>query len=227
MEEDLDRIEASETDATGVLTRFYAPFKNELEQAADNMLSVKGVGIETALDCPECGRKLHIKVGKNGHFLACSGYPECTYSRDYTRDERGHVHAVEIAEDEVSDKICRECGEPMVIKQGKYGKFLACSAYPKCTHTESVNGGTNGRDIGIKCPQQDCEGHLVEKTSKRGKIFYGCNRYPDCTFATWDKPVDKSCPKCQGPFLVEKTTKKNGTSHVCPVPGCGYKEQIS
>ncbi len=225
MEEDLDRIEASEANALDILKRFYQPFKNELDSAAVNMLSLKGIGFPTPLTCPECHKKLHIKVGKNGHFLACSGYPECSYSRDYIRDEKGRIQPIDISKEEYSDKLCEKCGRPMAVKQGKYGKFLACSGYPQCTHTHSVNANNTVKDTGISCPQINCDGTLVEKTSKRGKIFYGCNRYPTCGFATWEKPVSKECPQCGANFLVEKTTKREGTFYSCLTQGCGYKER--
>jgi DNA topoisomerase-1 len=167
---------------------------------------------------------LHIKVGKNGHFLACSGYPDCTYSTDYDRDEKGNIKPVEHAEEEATDKVCEKCNKPMVIKRGRYGDFLACSGYPECKNTQSINGNGNGNPIGLKCPKEDCTGDIVERKSKRGKQFYGCNRFPDCDFATWDKPVDRTCPECGAKFLVEKTTKKDGTFLACHTDGCGFRE---
>jgi DNA topoisomerase-1 len=227
MEDDLDRVETAELDARRVLEQFYGPFKKKLESAAEGMLSVKGVGINTHITCPQCGQhELHIKVGKNGHFLACNGYPECTYSRDYERDEKGRIQPIEPNHEAATDKFCPKCEKAMVIKRGKYGEFLACSGYPDCKHTESVNGGANGKTIGMKCPQPDCEGEIVEKRSKRGKVFFGCNRYPDCTFATWDKPVEKSCPVCNKPYLVEKNTKREGDFFACVERECGFKETI-
>jgi DNA topoisomerase I len=185
------------------------------------------VGIATELTCPQCNQhKLHVKIGKNGHFLACNGYPECTYSRDYVRDERGNIQPVEPNHEAATDKTCPKCLKPMVIKRGKYGEFLACSGFPECSHTESINGGANGKSIGVNCPEPGCEGQIVEKKSKRGKIFYGCSRYPDCTFATWDKPVNKACPACGAPHLIEKTSKRDGTYFACANRECGYKETV-
>jgi len=224
MEENLDQIESEKIKALQVLDRFYKPFSQDLDSASEGMLSVKGVGIPTDLKCPECNKPLHIKVGKNGHFIACSGYPECTYSNDYNRDEKGNIKPVEISEEEATDKVCNKCGKPMVIKKGRYGGFLACSGYPECKSTQSLNSNGNGKKIGLQCPQQDCAGEIVERTSKRGKIFYGCNRFPECTFATWDKPLNRECPVCGANFLVEKTTKKQGTFVSCMTEGCGFKE---
>jgi DNA topoisomerase-1 len=226
MEDTLDRIEQTEADALAVLEQFYGPFKLKLDAAAEGMLSLKGVGFATDLACPECGQTLHIKVGKNGPFLACSGYPACTYSRDYLRDEKGRVKPVEPSAETLTDKACPKCGKPMVIKRGRYGEFLACSGYPACKQTESLaNGG--GRATGIGCPAPGCGGELVERKSKRGKVFYGCSRFPECTEAMWDKPVDRPCPACQAPFMVEKTTKRDGRYLACLRPDCGHRESLT
>jgi DNA topoisomerase-1 len=163
-------------------------------------------------------------MGKNGQYLACSGYPECKYSTNYSRDETGKIQPIELPADEASDQVCDKCGKPMIIKQGQYGPFLACSGYPDCKNTKSINSNHAGQDTGVKCPEKGCGGSLVEKKSRRGKIFYGCNRYPECRFAIWDKPVAKECPKCKAKFLVEKTTKKQGNFYACIEKGCGYKE---
>ena len=226
MEENLDRVESSEVQSSKILSQFYTPFEKELDAATEGMLSVKGVGMPTGLDCPECGKPLHIKVGKNGHFLACSGYPDCSYSRDYTRDEKGNIQPIETSTDEVVDKSCEKCGSPMVIKRGRYGEFLACSAYPDCKNTQSLNSNGANNKIGVKCPQEDCDGEIVERKSKRGKIFYGCSRFPKCEFASWDKPVDKECPACSAKILLEKTTKKDGTFLTCLTNGCDYRKYL-
>ena len=190
------------------------------------MLSLKAVGVPTDLTCPECQSKLHIKMGKNGHFLACSGYPECRYSRNYVRDDKGRIQPVEPIEDEATNEVCEKCGQPMVKKHGKFGAFLACSGYPECRNTRSANGDQQNHDTGIPCPEPNCKGTIVQKSSKRGKIFYGCNQFPECSFAIWDKPVAEACPKCNAPFIVEKVTKTKGTSLACITPGCGYKQRV-
>jgi DNA topoisomerase-1 len=225
LEENLDQVESDKIKSLQVLKRFYKPFSKDLDSASEGMLSVKGVGLPTDLNCPQCHKPLRIKVGKNGHFLACSGYPECTYSCDYHRDEKGNIRPVEYSEEEVTDKVCDKCGKPMVIKKGRYGGFLACSGYPECKNTQSLNSKGNGKKIGVSCPQEGCGGDIVERTSKRGKLFYGCSRFPECTFATWDKPIGRECPVCGAKFLVEKTTKKRGTFVTCLQDGCGFKEK--
>jgi DNA topoisomerase-1 len=104
---------------------------------------------------------------------------------------------------------CPKCGGDMVAKVGRYGRFAACSKYPECKHTEAF-------PIGMGCPLEDCNGQVVEKVTRRGKRFYGCNRYPDCTFASWDKPIAQQCTACDNPFVVEKTSTKRGTYLKCP-----------
>ena len=225
MEDDLDRIESMEVKALDVLSRFYQSFKNELDKASEEMLSVKGVGFPTGLKCPECGNELKIKVGKNGHFLACSGYPECSYSRDYRRDEKGAILPVTPPSIEATDRVCEKCNKPMVLRHGKYGDFFACSGYPECRNTLSSNLNGRTQTTGIKCPENNCPGEIFEKKSKRGKVFFGCSRYPECKFATWDKPVAKECPSCGAKFLLEKITKKSGTYNYCITNGCGYREK--
>jgi DNA topoisomerase-1 len=226
MEENLDQVESDKANSLELLTRFYHPFRKDLDAAAEKMVNIKGVGVATGLACPECGKPLHIKIGKNGHFLACSGYPACKYSSDYTRDEKGNIQAVAPAASETTDKRCEKCGKPMVLKRGRYGDFLACSGFPECRNTQSLTLNGSAKSTGVKCPQDGCSGEVLEKTSKRGKVFYGCSRYPDCGFATWDKPVARPCPACGAGFLLERVTKKQGTLHSCQNPECGFKERV-
>ncbi len=224
LENDLDRVESAEVNAKQLLEKFYEVFENRLLVAADEMLSVKGVGLPTGMKCPECSRELRIKVGKNGPFLACEGYPECMYSRNYERDDKGNIRMVEPVQELAEGETCEKCGRDMIVKQGRYGDFLACSGYPECKNTRSVHGGGRGEPVGVLCPEEGCTGEVVEKRSRRGKVFYGCNRYPDCTFALWDRPVNRSCPDCGAPYLIEKETKKEGKLLRCATRGCGYKQ---
>ena len=224
MENDLDLVEAAETDASGILSRFYKTFEKHLASASDNMLSVKGIGVPTGLPCPQCAKQLHVKVGKNGPFLACEGYPECSYSRNYIRDEKGNIAALEPDHEAAEGEVCDQCGKPMVVKQGRYGDFLACSGYPACKKTRSISSKTSAQSTGVKCPEKDCDGELLERSSKRGKLFYGCSRFPKCSFATWDKPIAKKCPDCGAEIMVEKETKRDGKVIKCLDRECGYSE---
>lgn len=226
LETSLDNIENGTAREIDILTQFYSSFKKALDAAGDNMLNMKGVGIDTGIQCPVCGRPLHIKIGKNGHFIACSGYPDCSFSSNYSRDEQGRIEIAEKQPENEKVKDCPKCGKPMVVKDGKFGRFIACSGYPDCTHTESINQGASNAEIGVSCPREGCNGTIVEKKSKRGKIFYGCNAYPECDFALWDKPVNKQCPTCGSPYLIEKSSKKEGQFLKCPNKGCEYKETV-
>ncbi len=224
LENDLDKVETAETDALDLLKKFYRKFEQRLESAAANMLSVKGVGVPTELDCPACGKRLHIKIGKNGPFLACEGYPECTWSRNYVRNEKGKLIPEEPAQQTAEGEICPQCGGGMVQKKGKFGDFLACAAYPNCKYTRSVHNGAGAKTTGVSCPEPGCTGEIMERVSKRGKIFYGCSRFPKCNFATWDKPVARTCPRCNAGFMVEKETKKQGRIYKCLNSACNYSE---
>lgn len=227
MEDNLDKIEAAEIDRQNVLEIFYKRFKKRLDAAVDGMRSMKGQGVPTEIECPLCKKhQLSVKVGKNGHFLACDGYPDCSYSSNYTRDGKGVIIPEAPIKDEPSDKTCPKCEKPMVFKSGRFGRFLACTGYPDCKYTESINGGNGGGEsIGVPCPEDGGKGEIIERKSKRGKTFFGCSRYPKCNFASWDKPVATACPDCGSAYLLEKVRKRTGTSWVCPNRDCGYQQQ--
>ena len=224
LENSLDDVASGNLDEVQLLTRFYKSFKERLDAADEHMINVKGVGVDTDLKCPGCSKQLKIKIGRNGHFLACTQYPDCSFTSNYLRDEKGHITIEKREIDNTKVKDCIKCGKPMVKKDGRFGTFLACTGYPECKHTESLNGGRGSRDIGIKCPESDCPGSIVERRSKRKKIFYGCSKYPDCTFASWDKPVGQPCPDCGSKYLIEKETKKEGEFLKCPNRECRFKE---
>ncbi len=226
METNLDHVEQGKLKEIDLLKNFYDGFKLTLDNAKDNMVSVKGVGVETGISCPLCANPVNIKIGRNGHFLACTGYPECDFTSNYTRDEKGIISIVEKIQDSEPVKDCPKCGQPMVQKDGRFGLFLACTGYPECKHTENVTQENSTQDTGVSCPEKGCDGTILEKKSKRGKLFFGCSKYPDCTFASWDKPVGKPCPQCNAPYLVEKETKRDGKFFKCPEKGCGYKESV-
>ena len=225
MENNLDDVESGKMEEVQLLKEFYASFKKNLDMAGEQMVIVKGIGIDTNLACPSCGKQLNIKIGRNGHFLACTGYPDCSFTSNYLRNEKGNISIQEKIVDHTKVKDCIKCGKPMVQKEGRFGPFLACTGYPDCKHTESINGEHNTVNIGVKCPEKGCSGDIVEKKSKRGKIFYGCSTYPECKFASWDKPVNKPCPDCGSPYLIEKKSKREGKFLKCPNRECAFKEQ--
>ncbi|OEU77295.1 MAG: DNA topoisomerase I [Desulfobacterales bacterium C00003060] len=228
MENNLDKIEEAKIESVSVLEDFYRSFRKDLERATKEMHSVKGNGLPVDMDCPKCGKPLGIKVGKNGPFLACSGYPNCNFTRNYTRDEKGQIEMEQPVSPQATDEICEKCGSPMVQKQGRFGPFVACSAYPACKNTRSLkaNATSKTEPTGVKCPEKGCGGELVARRSRRGKLFYGCTGYPACTFAVWDKPVPQSCPECGASFVLKRTTKKDGPHLRCFNKECTYKEPI-
>jgi len=224
MEDNLDRLEADQIKCIDILSSFYNPFVKKLEEASKNMQNMRGIGFPTDLNCPKCSKNLSIKVSKYGPYLACNGYPECTYTAEYTRDEKGNLSPVEAPANEEIDITCEKCGKPMLIKHGRNGQFIACSGYPKCKNTKSIITDASNQKIDVNCPEENCTGKIVQRRSRRGKIFYSCDRYPDCTFAIWDKPVPQKCPNCDAAFLVEKSTKKEGVFLSCNNKECGYKK---
>ncbi len=218
LEKELDEIETGKIAWVKVLRDFYGPFRENLEQAKEEMKSVKHSAVPTGLPCPLCGGELMIKWGRNGEFLACEKYPECKHTQDFTRDDEGKLKPLEREAPEESGESCEKCGSPMVFKHGRFGKFLACSGYPACKNVKALS-------TGVPCPEPGCDGEIVQKVSKRGKLFYSCNRYPACTFALWDKPVARPCPICGSPYLLEKNSKK-GTRLACPDKACRYAEKV-
>ena len=207
MEEELDKIEQHEASYLEAMERFYQPFKETLEKVTGNIQSIKKSLQQTSDEvCDVCGKPMVIKWGRNGQFYACSGYPECKTTKPLPEE----------LEQTQTDEICDKCGSPMVIKKGKYGEFLACSRYPDCKNARPIS-------TGVTCPLDG--GEIVQRTSRRGKVFYSCNNYPKCTFALWNKPVAVPCPKCNYPLMEEKTTKKDGSFLQCPE--CKHKQKIA
>ena len=219
MEENLDKVEEGKSNWIKLLQTFYGPFEKTLAAAKQDMKSVKKQGIPTGLPCKSCDGNLVIKWGKTGEFLACENYPECKFTQNFKKDENGTIIPIEKEEPVDSGEKCEKCGKPMVYKHGRYGKFLACSGYPECKHIKA-------QTTGVKCPEENCKGELVQKISKKGKVFFSCNTFPKCKFATWDKPVPKQCPSCGAPFLLEKKTKKE-TVLKCMDNACGYSEPLA
>lgn len=216
MEDQLDRIEEGALNRIDTLKEFYAPFEKDLKNAAKKMRNVKKEGEPTEEVCDKCGAPMVIKWGRNGRFIACSKYPDCKN----TKNVNGNGGANGQAEAKTTDIACGKCGKPMVLKEGRFGKFLGCSGYPECKSTLPFS-------TGVACPEDGCTGTLAEKRTKKGKSFYGCTRYPQCKYATWDRPVAEACPQCGSTFLVEKYNRKTGRMKACPKEGCTYKEALS
>src|SRR5947208_49369 len=220
MENELDKIEEGKEAWTKAMKRFYTPFARDLKKAASEMRDVKRQEVPTDITCDKCGALMVVKWGRNGEFLACPRYPECKNTKNFKRHDNGKIH---VAKEEPVNELCEQCGRPMQLRWGKYGKFLGCSGYPECKNIRPLEKPV---DLGIKCP--DCkEGNLKERKSRRGKVFYGCDRYPDCKFASWDRPVAGPCPRCGELILVEKLTKRAGRTRRCRNKDCGYSIQVA
>ncbi|MGK5084317.1 type I DNA topoisomerase [Bdellovibrionota bacterium FG-1] len=215
MEEQLDQIEEGHADWKKTLGAFWKPFEKTLEKAKEQMKNVKRQEVPTDIKCEKCQHTMVIKWGKLGSFLACSNYPECKNTQDFTKDDQGKIV---IVPKEYVDKKCEKCSGPMVVKGGKFGKFLACADYPNCKFTAAIT-------MGIHCPICT-EGELCQKQSRYRRIFFSCNKWPKCTFALWDKPLNQPCPQCHFALLTEKITKRAGLMHKCPQKECGYVEII-
>jgi DNA topoisomerase I len=262
MEHDLDEIEEGKLDWREAMGEFYERFMKDLGNAEENMTNIKRMEKPTDLTCDKCGKPLVIKWGKHGSFLACTGYPDCTYTRELTVD-LPDVDGTDLAE-QGDEEYCQNCGRPMVLKKGRFGTFFACTGYPDCKTTKQIGGAQKKADvpldekcpqcannmvqkygrfgeftacsnypackfvkqktIGVKCPECS-EGEVVERRSKRGKTFFGCNRYPDCAFVAWARPVPEACPDCGNPYLTEKYLKA-GAFLQCPASGCKYKREF-
>jgi len=216
MESQLDEIEEGGKNWVTTVKEFYTPFAKDLGEAEDKMEGLKGKEEPTDIACDKCGQQMVIKWGRNGHFLACPAYPTCKNTKQFSKDENGVIQVIERA-DQTTDEKCEKCSSPMVVKTGRFGSFLACSNYPDCKTTKPIT-------LGVKCPQDDCAGELVQKRTKKGRVFYSCSKYPKCTFALWHRPVNKVCPKCQAPFLIEKVSKQTGSVVQCQSESCDYLE---
>ena len=259
MEEELDEIEEGKIDWRVAMQEFYERFDKDLKHAEEHMTNIKRMEKPTDEICPKCGKPLVIKWGKHGSFIACTGYPDCTYTRELTVD-LPDVDKADLSE-QGDEEYCENCGRPMVLKKGRFGTFLACTGYPDCKTTKQIGGQQKKPDqkldeicpqcgnhlvlktgrfgeftacsnyptckyvkqktIGVKCPECN-EGEVVERRSKRGKTFYGCNRWPECNFVAWGKPVPEKCTECGSPYMIEKWLKA-GTVWQCPNAGCKHK----
>ena len=212
MEDSLDNIENGEEEPIKVLDDFYRDFKTSLEKAeaetGGQKYSVPDE--ETDIICDKCGSKMIIKNGRFGKFAACPNYPECKNTKPI--DKNGNLLVKEETKPEKTDEKCEKCGADMVIRNGRYGSFLACSNYPTCKNTKPILNET-----GVNCP--DCGGKILVRQGKRHMVFYSCENFPKCKFSSWDLPLNKKCPNCSSMLFK----KKSKNLIVCHNPECGYK----
>ena len=262
LEQELDNIEKGERDWLDALRVFYQDFSRELADASEGMKNLKREEKPAGFDCEKCGSPMVVKWGRFGRFVACSNYPECKNTREVPGEETDSDTALD-------EQACDKCGKSMVKKRGRFGEFLACSGYPECKNTRRiVQVGDHvqvkaDKELDENCPR--CGKHLIEKQgrfgefvacsgypecryirrettevtcskcgngemiqrkSKRGRIFYSCDQYPKCKNLLWQKPVPESCPQCEKPFLLERETKREGLIRVCSEKECDYKRVL-
>lgn len=218
MENGLDKVAEGKIAWNRLLEGFAGDFNQSLVDASNNMKSIKG-GIDTLLLCPECGKPLVIKFGRAGAFLACSAYPNCRFTSNFVRNEKGELAIAPREEPKLTVVgTCPECGQPLVVKKAHTGsRFIACTGYPSCHYAAPYS-------TGVVCPSCG-KGHLVEKSTRRGKIFFSCDRYPQCDYALWEQPVPEKCPECGASFLLLKKTR-DGNKIVCSNKSCKYERDF-
>ncbi len=177
----------------------------------------EGAEPEEVAPCELCGKDMALKRGRFGAFYGCTGYPECKNIRKIDKKSGATINTPPPVE---LDELCPLDGVKLVRRTGRYGEFVSCSNYPKCKYVQ--------RDTtGIACSKPKCKGEIVIKKTRRGKPFYGCSNYPKCDEVYWDLPITEPCPKCKAPFILEKTTKKEGTFRYCKNEECDYKITVS
>ncbi|MDD2624973.1 MAG: DNA topoisomerase [Candidatus Riflebacteria bacterium] len=233
MENELDKIEEGKVDWVKMLSDFYEPFMKALKKAEEE---IEKLQIQSDISCPKCGKIMNVRLGQSGKFLACSGYPECKSTINIPEEKLLFAEGIpkppiimsEILSEAESERVeeelelanekCDLCGSDMHIRTGRFGKFIACTNYPACKNTKQIV-----KEVGVNCPAKGCNGKMLEKKSKRGRLFYGCSNYPECTVTTWKKPTGELCPECGAP-LVWHSTKKQGEYIKCSGKGCKYKQ---
>jgi DNA topoisomerase-1 len=213
LEDTLDAIARGEKEWVPVLDEFWQPFIQKIH-LIDEQVQRKDVTTQSLdEECPKCGKPLAIRLGKRGRFIGCTGYPDCDYTQDLG-NESGEKTEPEIVE----GRLCPECNNALHIKVGRYGRFIGCSNYPNCKFIEPLVKPT---DTGVECPKCN-SAKILQRKSRKGKIFYSCANYPKCDYALWNEPIDQTCPKCAWPILTVKETKRSGRQIMCPHEGCGY-----
>lgn len=214
MENQLDEIENGNATMLDMLSKFYEGFSRELEEAEKTVSkeTYEAPVEETDIICEKCGSRMIVKNGRYGRFAACPNYPECKNTKQLNKS--GTVEAEK--EPEIAPFKCEFCGSDVVVRQGRYGAFYACSRYPECKFTKQ-----KVKSLGVSCPK--CGRDIVTKYGRNKTVFYSCSGYPECDFSSWDLPTNEKCPQC-GEMLYQK---KGRALLVCKKEGCGYKREIT
>lgn len=213
LEDTLDAVARGEKEWIPVLQEFWQPFIQQIN-TIDEQVQRKDVTTELLEEkCPQCEKPLAIRLGKRGRFIGCTAYPECDYTKDMS-SSGGEKAGPEIVE----GRTCPDCNAALHIKTGRYGRFIGCGNYPACKFIEPL---VKPADTGVTCPKCH-EAKILQRKSRKGKIFYSCASYPKCDYALWNEPLEKTCPQCAWPILTVKETKRSGRQIICPHEGCGY-----
>lgn len=217
LEDELDAVARGEQQWVPLLEKFWQPFDKQVHHIDETVQRSDVTQEEIDEQCPECGKPLSIRLGRNGRFIGCTGFPDCKYTRNLGNDDDDQS-----TNEAVEGRQCPKCQSDLLIKQGPYGKFIGCSNYPNCKFIEPLE---KPKATGVTCPKCH-QGDILQRKSRRGKIFFSCSRYPDCKYALWNEPLNETCPLCAWPILTLKTTKKRGTEKVCPQESCKYSKKV-
>ncbi len=194
MEEGLDQIANGDAEYIKLLNDFYGPFSDALKAVEEN---------SEKIPCDKCGNDMVVKIGRFGKFLACTNYPECKNIKSLKEFQDQTPQ-----EPEYTGETCEKCGAKTVFRKGRFGKFIGCEKYPDCDFIKPIT-------TGVKCPTCK-QGDIVEKVSKKRKVFFGCSRYPDCDFVAWHRPVAQKCPNNDSEYMEKRYSAKKGEYLRCP-----------
>ncbi|MCH9769830.1 MAG: type I DNA topoisomerase [Gammaproteobacteria bacterium] len=214
LEDQLDEVARGNKEWVPLLKDFWSPFKHLIDDTQENVKRSDVTQEKMDEKCPECDQQLSIRLGKRGRFVGCTGYPECSYTRSLDTEEAKKEEEI------LKTRNCPKCKSDLVIRQGPYSKFIGCSKYPDCDFSEPLE---KPKDTEVQCPE--CKkGNILQRKSRRGKIFFSCERYPKCKYAIWNEPLNEKCPDCGWPILSVKTTKRRGAEKVCPQKDCKFTD---
>ncbi|MBI4876228.1 MAG: type I DNA topoisomerase [Acidobacteria bacterium] len=219
MEEALDEIEEGRIHWRDAMAEFYKKFEKDLTRAETEMTDVKRMEKPTDLTCDKCGKPMVIKWGRHGSFIACTGYPECTNTRELTVD-LPDVDKADLTE-QGAEEYCDNCGRPMVLKKGRFGTFYACSGYPDCKTTKQIGKAERKPDVPIdeKCPQ--CGSQMVVKSGRFGE-FTACGNYPACKYVK-QNTIGVTCPSCNQGDIIQRRSRRGKTFYGCNrYPECDF-----
>lgn len=218
LEDTLDAVARGEREWIPVLDDFWKPFIQQIHTIEEEVQRKDVITESLDEKCPKCSKPLAIRLGKRGRFIGCTGYPECDFTQDL-----GGAAGVQSEPEVVENRVCPDCTSKLHIKTGKYGRFIGCSNYPTCKFIEPLE---RPMDTGVECPICH-KAKILRRKSRKGKIFYSCAGYPECSYALWNEPVDKTCPQCAWPILTIKETKRSGRQLICPHESCDYVSKNS